>query len=104
MFMKNMQQTFQCVICKGVVSTPMVAKCCGRIVGCQGCHKLASGPCFLPPLRIPNRELDEVLQTLQATMEEQTTAPPAHPAVPSDSDSDFDLPHYYLTHTCCDAQ
>ena len=101
MFMKNMQQTFQCVICKGVVSTLML----WENHGLSGmCHKLASGPCFLPPLRIPNRELDEVLQTLQATMEEQTTAPPAHPAVPSDSDSDFDLPHYYLTHTCCDAQ
>ena len=47
------------------------------------------------------RTLDEVLQALQATVEEQTTAPPAPitatwqcQAVPSDSDCDFDLPFY----------
>ena len=37
MVMNNMQQTFYCLICKGVVSTPTVAKCCGRIADCQGC-------------------------------------------------------------------
>ena len=46
------------------------------------------------------RGLDEVLQALQATVEEQTTALPApitatRQTVPSDSDSDFDdLPRY----------
>ena len=109
MFMKNMQQTFQCVICKGVVSTPTVAKCCGRIVGCQGCvaswlQGHASCPHCASPIegQFLLRGLDEVLQALQATVEEQTTAPPAPitatrqcPAVPSDSDSDFDdLPRY----------
>lgn len=112
MFMKNMQQTFQCVICKGVVSTPTVAKCCGRIVGCQGCvtswlQGHASCPHCASPIegQFLLRGLDEVLQTLQATVEEQTTAPPAPitatrqcPAVPSDSDSDFDdLPRYHVS-------
>jgi len=89
----------------------MVAKCCGRIVGCQGCvpnwlQGHASCPHCASPIesQFLLRGLDEVLQALQATVEEQTTGPPAHPAYPSDSDSDFDLPHYYLTHTCCDAQ
>ena len=101
MFMKNMQQTFQCVICKGVVSTPVVAKCCGRIVGCQGCvtnwlQGHASCPHCASPIesQFLLKGLDEVLQALQATVEEQTTAPPAQPAVLSDSDSDFDLPRY----------
>ena len=115
MFMKNMQQTFQYVICKRVVSTPTVAKCCGRIVGCQGCvaswlQGHASCPASCPHCASPIegqflvRGLDEVLQALQATVEEQTTAPLAPitatrqcPAVPSDSDSDFDdLPRYHV--------
>ena len=33
--MGNLQQTFRCVLCHGTVTSPVVAKCCGRIVGCR---------------------------------------------------------------------
>ena len=31
-FMQNMQQAFQCVVCRDMVSSPIVANCCGRIL------------------------------------------------------------------------
>lgn len=101
MFMKNMQQTFQCVICKGVVSTLML----WENHGLSGmCHKLASGPCFLPPLRIPNREPVPSQRTRRIAASFAGNRGRADhcsscTSGSSDSDGDFDLPCYHLTHT-----
>lgn len=46
----NMKQTFQCVICKRVLSTPMFSRCCGIIRVVRDVSLAASWPCFLRPL------------------------------------------------------
>ena len=95
MFMKNMQQTFQCVICKGVVSTPTVAKCCGRIVGCQGCvtswlQGHASCPHCASPIegQFLLRGLDEVLQLCRQLWKSRPP-PLLHPSLPPGSVRQF---------------
>ena len=36
-FMQNMQRSLECVVCKGLVKSPIVSKCCGRVIGCKRC-------------------------------------------------------------------
>lgn len=103
MFMKNMQNTFQCVICKGVVSAPVVASCCRRIVGCQQCvatwlrgHNSCPHCSATLEGQFTLRGLDDVTQALQVTVEEPTPSSsgpqPVFISHPPDleSDSDFD--------------
>lgn len=46
-FMQNMQRSFECVVCKG---PPMIAKCCGRVVGLR--EQMAGESCHLSSLLI----------------------------------------------------
>ena len=36
-FVKELQTSFQCVICRGILRQPIVASCCQRIIGCDQC-------------------------------------------------------------------
>ena len=36
-FMQNMQHALECFVCKGLVKGPIVAKCCGGVIGCKHC-------------------------------------------------------------------
>ena len=38
-FIQNMQHSLECVVCKGLVRSPIVSKCCGRVIGCKRCVK-----------------------------------------------------------------
>ena len=106
MFMQNMHQVLQCVVCRGTVSSPVVAKCCGQIVGCQRCvtswleHHATCPHCA--SVMIHHFELkgfDEAIKCLQMTMEKQDPLQPVHavptpPRYPSprSSDTDPDFP------------
>ena len=90
-FMTNMQQAFQCVVCRGSVTVPVVAECCGRIVGCQPCveswleHHARCPHCSSVMARhFVLRGFDDVLKCLRLTMEEQDSRPvPTPPALSS---------------------
>ena len=34
-FIQNMLHALECVVCKGLVKGPIVAKCCGQVIGCK---------------------------------------------------------------------
>ena len=104
-FMNNMKQAFECVVCKGVVSAPIMAQCCGRIVGCQRCinswleHHATCPHCSSVMVdKFPVRGLDEVLVCLRANVEGEQLVVPSQPlkcttgcrGSDSQSDSDFD--------------
>ena len=111
-FMSNMKQAFECVVCKGIVSTPTMAQCCGRIVGCEGCvdswlqnHATCPHCSSVMSGKFPVRGLDEVLVCLRANVEGEQLLVPNRPskrltgASDSQSDSDFDdLPSFRIPH------
>ena len=82
-FMSNMKQAFECVVCKGIVSNPTMAQCCGHIVGCEGCvdswlqnHAMCPHCSSVMPGKFRVRGLDKVLVCLRANVEgEQLLAP-----------------------------
>lgn len=91
-FMANVQQTLQCVVCRGLVSGPVVTKCCGRIIGCQLCintwlEKHTTCPhcaCYLEPATW-SATLSYVAFTtfvcaLRSTIEERIALPPVSAA------------------------
>ena len=101
--MGNLQQAFQCVVCRGTVTSPVVAKCCGRIIGCQRCvdgwhEHHATCPHCASTLseHFVLRGFDEVANCLHLAMEPHDSpvrsAVPTPPPLPSSSESDADLP------------
>jgi len=100
LFMQNMHQSLQCVVCRDTVSSPVVADCCGRIVGCQGCvdswleHHATCPHCgCVIHHHFVLRGFDEVIKCLKVTMERQDPVPmpPRYPS-PGSSDTDADFP------------
>ena len=97
----NMQQSFQCVVCRSMVTLPVVAKCCGRIVGCQQCvtnwqENHTTCPLCASALSDPVilRGFDEVTKCINL-MQEQHDFGCSGPGVEmpaSSSESDLDLP------------
>ena len=87
-FMRNMQRSLECVVCKGIVKNPVVAKCCGRIIGCQRCVRRwldshATCP-FCSSVIEENFALkgfDDVISCLQFALEDsfQDISPCPHP-------------------------
>ena len=101
--MGNLQQAFQCVVCRGTVSVPVVAKCCGRIVGCRECvtgwkenHATCPHCSSLLVEHFVLRGFDDVATCLQLALEKRDPVHtgPTPPTLPplSSSDSDTDLP------------
>ena len=102
--MGNLHQAFQCVVCRVTVSSPIVAKCCGRIVGCQQCvdgwlenHATCPHCSSVLTEHYVLRGFDEVANTLHFTMEEHESTTrssvPTPPTIGSSSESDTDLPN-----------
>lgn len=102
--MGNLQQAFQCVVCRGTVTVPMVAKCCGRIIGCQECvtawrenHANCPHCSSLLVEHFVLRGFDDVASCLQLSLEKRdpvrcVSTPPSNLPQSSSGESDADLP------------
>lgn len=102
-FLEELTQAFQCVICKSTAKTPVVSPCCQRVVGCEVCvntwlRTRPSCPLCSTGGTIRNKfalkGFEEALSIIQGvTLETEVASAPAVPPPPdSDSDSDFERP------------
>ena len=61
-FAETAKKIFECVICKLVVNSPIVSKCCQRIIGCRSCVTIWCGTSSRCPLCSVSGQMDDVLQ------------------------------------------
>ena len=81
-FMQNMQRSLECVVCKGLVRSPIVFKCCGRVIGCMHCVKRwldvhATCPHCSSVIEedFPLKGFDDFISCLQFAMDEKLSTP-----------------------------
>lgn len=108
-FLSNLQQAFNCVICRDVCTEPVVAPCCERVIGCQSCVDAWLGSHESCPhctcttgitSRFVLRGMGDVIICLKSSVasKEEPHSVPSPPLVHTSSDysdnSDLeDLPH-----------
>ena len=106
-FMQNMQRSLECVVCKGLVKSPIVSKCCGRVIGCKRCvrrwldvHATCPHCSSVIEENFPLKGFDDVISCLQFAMDEKFPTPKGYESLSCPDGSGLDwLKHPFTSST-----
>ena len=100
--LEKLRKTFECIVCRSTVRSPVINSCCSRIVGCERCVRrwlVSHKRCPLCSVEADNPNLlslkgmDDIFSLIKEPSEDKPDSPfvPPAPVLVTSSEDDDDM-------------